>query len=224
MTDDVRAGLRDDLDRVAAATARLVLGAELLDDEALAGPSLLPGWSRAHVLGHIARNAEGMLRLVDWALTGQPSPMYRSGEARAEGIEEAAALPGEELRALLLDSATTLGDALVRLRDADDEALGRLLLFGVPAPGAVPDVPAHQLAWARLREVEIHHLDLDAGYGALDWPEDFVVRLAAFLDSRSPTPAVVGDPAEVLAWRLGRGAAPGVRGADGGDPGDPGAW
>lgn len=224
MSDDVRAGLRDDLDRVTGATARLVLRAETLDDEALAEPSLLPGWSRAHVLGHVARNAEGMVRLVDWALTGQPSPMYPSWEARAEGIEQAAALPGPDLRALLLASATTLGDALVRLRDADDAALGRLLLFGVPAPGAPPDVPAHQLPWARLREVEIHHLDLDAGYGPHDWPEDFVVRLAEFLDSRSPAPAVVGDPAEVVAWRLGRGAGPSVRGVDGGAPGAPGTW
>jgi maleylpyruvate isomerase len=31
-----------------------------------------------------------------------------------------------------------------------------------------------ELPWVRWREVEIHHLDLDAGYEASDWPVRFV--------------------------------------------------
>lgn len=224
MPSSVRDAFADDLDQVTDATARLLLAAEGLDADALAAASLLPGWSRAHVLAHVARNAEGMVALVDWALTGQPRPMYASVEARAAGIESAAALEPDALRALLLESATALGAACVRLRDAGDEALHRRILFGPPRPGAEPDTDAGELAWARLREVEIHHVDLDAGYGPADWSAGFVDRMTAFLDSRSPAPAVVGDPAEVVAWRLGRGAGPTVRAADGGDPGEPGAW
>ena len=150
--------------------------------------------------------------------------MYPSAQAREAGITTAAALPPEELRALLLDSATALGQAVSRLRDAGDEALGRLVLFGPPRPGAVADTPAWQLGWARLREVLIHHVDLDAGYSPADWPGPFVARMTAFLDARTGPRAVAGDPADVVAWRLGRGTGAGVRAADGGDPGEPGDW
>jgi maleylpyruvate isomerase len=85
-------------------------------------------------------------------------------------------------------------------------------------------VPAWTLGWARLREVEIHHLDLGAGLEPPDWPEAFVHRMAAFLDSRSPAPDVLGDPAEVVAWRLGRGKGRTVRSGSEGDPGEPPAW
>jgi maleylpyruvate isomerase len=150
--------------------------------------------------------------------------MNASAEARQAGIDSAAALPADGLRALLLDSATALGDAMPRLRDGGDDALGRLVAFGVPQPGAAADTPAWHLGWARLREVLIHHVDLNAGYSPADWPEPFVARMSDLLDARTGPRDVVGDPAEVVAWRLGRGAGPGVRAADGGDPGDPGPW
>ncbi|MEB0015295.1 maleylpyruvate isomerase N-terminal domain-containing protein, partial [Glaciimonas sp. Cout2] len=35
----------------------------------LDGDSLLPGWSRRHVVAHVAYNARGMVRLVTWART-----------------------------------------------------------------------------------------------------------------------------------------------------------
>jgi maleylpyruvate isomerase len=37
-----------------------------------AAPSALPGWSRAHVLTHVARNADAMINLLTWARTGRP--------------------------------------------------------------------------------------------------------------------------------------------------------
>ena len=36
---------------------------ELTDDE-LDGPSLLPGWSRRHVIAHVGYNARALTRLV----------------------------------------------------------------------------------------------------------------------------------------------------------------
>lgn len=224
MTSAPHETLAADLAEVTEATSRLTQRVDGLTDPQLSEPSLLPGWSRAHVVAHVARNAEGMVNLVSWALTGLPSPMYPSVEARAAGIEAAAALPPAALRGLLRDSADALHVAMSRLVDADDAALWRLLLFGAPPSDAAPDVPAWTLGWARLREVEIHHLDLDAGLEPSDWPEPFVERMVDFLDGRGSAPAVTGDLAEVVAWRLGRGAFRTVRAIDGSDPGEPPPW
>jgi maleylpyruvate isomerase len=165
-----------------------------------------------------------MQRLVAWAITGVPSPMYASVEDRAAGIDSAADLPGDALGRLVAASASALAEALARLAAAGPEALGRLVYFGAQQPVGGPDTPASALAWARLREVEIHHVDLGLGYRPADWPEPFVQRTLAWIEARTGPAGVVGDPAEVLAWRLGRGTGPTVRTADGGDPPEPPPW
>jgi len=222
--DDLRAALRDDVVAVAAATARFHRTLGSLSDDALRAPSLLPGWSRAHVAGHVARNAEGMLNLVAWAVTGVRTPMYPSAQAREEGIASAAALDAAALRALSEDAAARFDAALDNLLAAPDAALERLVLFGPDRPDVVPDVPASSLVYARLREVEIHHVDLGAAYSPDLWPGEFVSRTHAWIDGRVGPTDVTGDPAEVLAWRIGRGAGPSVAGPDGGAPPAPPAW
>lgn len=224
MSPEPRAQYAQDLADVLEATSRLTLRVDGLTDADLGEPSLLPGWTRAHVVGHVARNAEGMVNLVAWAVTGEPMPMYPSMAEREAGIAQAAALPRAALRTLLDSSNAAFEAAARRLADADDEALARLVLFGAPPPGAVPDVPAWVLGFARLREVEIHHLDLGAGLAPDDWPGSFVARMVPFLDARATAPEVVGSPADVVAWRLGRGAGLDVRRPDGSDPGEPPAW
>ena len=61
-------------------------------------PSLCEGWTRAHVVTHIARNADALSNLVHWATTGEPTPMYASPESRdadiAEGARRARGRPG----------------------------------------------------------------------------------------------------------------------------------
>ncbi|MDP9404828.1 MAG: maleylpyruvate isomerase N-terminal domain-containing protein, partial [Actinomycetota bacterium] len=47
-----------DIALVAGATERLLTTTAGLGDDAVAGPSALPGWSVGHVLGHLARNAD----------------------------------------------------------------------------------------------------------------------------------------------------------------------
>ena len=74
-----------DGEQFAAATLRQIPDAELYV------PSLLPGWSRAHVIGHLARNAEALTRLAAWARTGVETPMYRDREQRAAEIQAASA-------------------------------------------------------------------------------------------------------------------------------------
>ncbi len=71
-----------------------------LADEAFVAPSALPGWSRAHVLSHVARNADALGKLVETALTGEVVPMYASPEARDGDIEAGA---GRDLEAQRLD-------------------------------------------------------------------------------------------------------------------------
>ncbi len=66
------------LARIQAATGRLAVTAGTLTDAQTREPSLLPGWSRGHVLTHIARNADGLGNLLVWARTGVETPQYPS--------------------------------------------------------------------------------------------------------------------------------------------------
>lgn len=216
--------LRADLLDLDEATSRLVRTADAVTDDEAAAPSLLPDWSRGHVLTHIARNADGMVRLVDWAVTGVETPMYASVEAREAEIEAGAGRSAAELAADVRDSAGRLREALERLAD-DETAYDRVVLFGAPRPGAVADSPARTLPYARIREVEIHHVDLGlATYTEHDWPPPFVERTLLWVHARSGPVDVVGELEEVLAWRLGRTTGPSLTRLDGSPPGDAPPW
>src|SRR5690242_21249365 len=93
------------LDRVAAATDRVLVTATGLSDAQARGPSLLPGWSRGHVLTHIARNADGLRNLLIWARAGTQTPMYASAESRSADIEAGAGRPAADLAADVGESA-----------------------------------------------------------------------------------------------------------------------
>src|SRR5579863_7317524 len=99
------------LDRIAAATERLLATATALSDAQAREPSLLPGWTRGHVLTHIARNSGGMVNLLTWARSGVETPMYASPESRAADIEAGAGRPAADLFADVRSSAQTLAAA-----------------------------------------------------------------------------------------------------------------
>ena len=126
----------------------------LLDDE-LDQPSLLPGWTRRHVLAHVGYNARAIARLVDWAATGVETPMYPSPEARKVEIDFGATLPPEALRNLIEHSAIDLD---VRWRDLPADRWSHRVRT---AQGR--DVPAEETVWMRTREVWLHAVDLDSG-------------------------------------------------------------
>ena len=144
-------------------TARLLAVVDKLGDEDLRGPSTLPGWSRAHVIGHLARNAEALVRLATWAQTGIETPMYADREQRAAEIERSAALPADTLRAQLTDTAAALDTALTRLTAAQWEAEVRSALGRA--------IPAAELPWMRIREVWLHAVDLNTGARMDDLPD-----------------------------------------------------
>jgi maleylpyruvate isomerase len=103
--------VEDVLGYLADATAGLIAGAHGLTDGDARGPSLLPGWSRGHVLTHLARNAEGGVRLLGWARTGVPSFEYPSVAARAAAIGQGAGRPAAVLVADVRATAGALAAA-----------------------------------------------------------------------------------------------------------------
>ena len=135
------------------------------DEDDVHRPSLLPGWSRGHVLAHVARTADALGNLLRWARAGVPSPAYASQQARDADIETGGRRSPDELRADLISSARGFGEELAALPEESYERLVHVL-------GGTP-FPAGQLLARRLAEVELHHTDLDAGYRPDDWSSVF---------------------------------------------------
>ncbi|MFH8485019.1 maleylpyruvate isomerase family mycothiol-dependent enzyme [Streptomyces longisporoflavus] len=200
---------------------RLLLAADALSDEDVRAPSLLPGWTRAHVLTHLARSADSRTRLLASARTGADLPQYTDGEQREREIEEGA---GRSASALREDMGTALRRFLAAADDHPDHAWDvpvRWLDAGLrPVRGAVGSM---------LREVEVHHTDLATGHRPAHWPAFFTARelettiaklrtdpdappmtLCADEDQvpgvigNGPGPRVNGPAAELLGWLTGR--------------------
>lgn len=137
-----------------------------LVEQEFSAPSTLPGWTRKHVVAHVAANADALANLVHWAATGIPTPMYASREERDAGIAKGTAMTGAELTDWLLASAQSLENAMSRLTETqwNHEVVtvqGRTL-------------PATELPWLRSRETCVHVVDLDLDAGFVDLPEDFL--------------------------------------------------
>lgn len=185
-----------------------------LDNAAVAEPSRLPGWSRGHVLAHLARNADALVNVLEGR------PMYADAAVRDADIERDAPRP--------LD---------VHLADLRESAARFQAAGAVPADwsrtvelrNGVTDEAA-RVPFRRRAEVELHHVDLGIGYELEDLPEDFVARQTDFLAERfaghpdvaptrltdgthawrtgreadAPEVTVTGAPADLLGWLTGR--------------------
>jgi maleylpyruvate isomerase len=190
-------------------TARLLAVVDKLDDDDLRGPSTLPGWSRAHVIGHLTRNAEALVRLATWAQTGIETPMYGDRGQRAAEIERSAALPARTLRVQLADTAAALDTALARLTAAQWEAEVRSALGRA--------IPAAELPWMRIREVWLHAVDLNTDARMDDLPAEVVDLLlddiTTALSARDDCPALRLTPTDRdRTWPLGEPATATVSG------------
>ncbi|MEJ3749615.1 maleylpyruvate isomerase family mycothiol-dependent enzyme [Actinomycetes bacterium KLBMP 9797] len=191
--------LRTALSWVGEGTAACRKAIAGLDEASYQAPSLLPGWTRKHVVAHLAGNAEALGNLVHWARTGEPTPMYHSREQRDAAIESGAALPGDRLTAWFEESARALADAMAALTDEQWRA------EVVTAQGRT--VPASETPWMRAREVMVHAVDVGGEVRFADLPERFLAELRDdILARRGPdnVPTVQGSPAELTAYLAGR--------------------
>lgn len=177
---------------------KLFLGTvDRLADDAFADPTMLPGWSRAHVVAHVHYNALALQRLLYWAKTGERTPMYVDAEQRAAEIDSGAGRSPSELRTLVHRSAGDLSATIDGVPEAAwthevATAQGRTVL-------------ASEIVWMRTREVAVHAVDLDAGVGFADLPDDLNTVLAADVVKKR---GAGGEAADLAAWLTGRAAKP----------------
>jgi maleylpyruvate isomerase len=216
--------LDDDLAAVTRHTELLIDHATHLGD--VRAPTLCEGWSRAHVLSHVARNAEAILRLTEWALDGQRREMYPGGTSARDVEIEAGATRGGPTSphdgrpaGVFVDDLT---DVAAALRPRLAELAGPLAVDEVEMRGGLK-IPPQALPFLRLRELVYHHVDLDDGFTFADvepellrrFVDDAVSRLRMGsrppdLDLRTdegdhwlvgePTTEVHGSRAGVLLW------------------------
>jgi len=190
------------------ASVRVVRTVDGFHGDDWTAPSLLPGWSRAHVVAHLALNAEGIagaLRSLvgdeDDGHDGRPRPMYDSDEARDADIDELAAADPSELRDRLMAGTTNLDDAVAAVpAEAWETRIER-------TPGGRL-IRADAFPGMRLRELEIHHVDLAAGYSRGDWSPAFTEHLLDAMVKRITSPAFEVKPVDSSRdWVFGSGDA-----------------
>ena len=180
----VDAAQRELSDQIDDATQRLLGTIRVLAEPDLRAPSRLPGWTRAHVLAHLARSADAMRNLLIGARSGAGRPAYASADARAADIEQGARRRPADLVADVAGAAMAFRTLTRQLPDDVWPVQVRIL-------GSVP-FPAGQLLTRRLVEVELHHTDLGLGYRPADWPATF-----ATLDLPEP---MQSQRADRLSW------------------------
>jgi maleylpyruvate isomerase len=157
---------RADIEGVRRATRALLATVDRMTDTQARRGTLVPDWTRAEVVTHLARNADGFRGMADAAARGERGVQYPGGAAQrtadiAQGRDVNAAALGTDLRR----SCDALMDVWARLPD-DAWCREGTTMRGPQTIGRTP--------WLRWREIEIHHLDLDLGYLAADWPIGFV--------------------------------------------------
>ncbi|MFF4592834.1 maleylpyruvate isomerase family mycothiol-dependent enzyme [Amycolatopsis sp. NPDC001319] len=192
-----------------------------IDETAVRAPSALPGWTRAHLLSHLARNADAVGNLLTWAATGVEHPMYGPGTARDDDINAGATRGATEILADVVTSGERLVDLAASLPDHAWTA-------PVRGRGGQPITGADALT-LRLAETTIHLVDLDAGHDFTsacsllgDYVDDVVTNMInMYLGDLPPirltdgthtwtmadgsAGLVTGTPGDLLAWLSGRG-------------------
>jgi len=198
--------------------------------DAFAAASRLPDWTVGHVVTHLARNADGLRRVLDGVTAGKQVGPYDSPQARVDDIEAGARRDTATIAADFRAATAALEQTIDAL--APDN-WGATVDLGRGGPTTADVVLA-----ARLGEVEIHHHDLgvDDGLALLD--DDQANRLLAALlrsyvrtrevrdlslepDGRerivigSGGPVVAGSALDIVGWLSGRGNGSALRTAGG---------
>jgi maleylpyruvate isomerase len=189
----------------------LFLGAvDGLTDAEFDGPTALPDWSRRQLVAHMGLNAQALQRLVRWAATGEPTPMYSSTEQRSADIDAGSSWAPQRLREFVHETAAAL--------DADLAALAADRWTAEVRTAQGRAVPATEIIWMRVREVTVHSVDLGVGIGFGDLPVALCSALIADVAARRSTQRD-GPALELVSidggtwWVEGDGAAVTVRGS-----------
>ena len=194
----------------------------LTDSSALAD-SVLPDWTRGHVLAHLAGVGKALARQVEYALEGRKVDVYDGGRpARDAAITANAGNPAEDLVDAAVAASAMFDRALAKIGPDDWD---RSVVY---RDGTIADVVR-----AYWREIEIHSTDLRLGYTPATWSPEFSDHLLTFTAPRAPEGAQVvlraddggtwtwgsGTPVEVTgarydlaAWAAGRTPVGSVRG------------
>jgi phosphoribosylglycinamide formyltransferase 1 len=169
------------------------------------GSSLLPGWTRAHVLAHLAANSDSHVRRSHAAVDGLDVDQYSGGAAgREQEIETRARRENETL----IQEVVLSGAALLDCWQGLDPAVWSSKTKQVSGP----DLTLRDLPRRRWQEIEVHLVDLDIGATYRDWSDEFVAlflpRLRTSVERRLPSgskrPSAELDDRTELAWLYGR--------------------
>lgn len=221
------------LAELSGTTEQLLTAVRTMSDDDVRAPSRLPGWSRGHVLAHLARSADGLVNLAEWARSGTEREMYAGGRAGRDA--EIAADADRSAAEHVADLESSAERLLASLRDLPPEAAQRRLRL---ASGL--ELVGGEIIGVRVREVEIHHVDLGAAYTPAHWSPSFAERtldqlvdffrverdvpvttLHGTTTGRAWTigtagPSLSGQESALVAWLTGRSDGDGLM-ADGDD-------
>ncbi|MCW2758174.1 MAG: hypothetical protein JWO46_1920 [Nocardioidaceae bacterium] len=191
-----------------AATSRLLTTVDAMTAEEWSAPSVLPDWTRAHVLAHLALNAEALAGVVAALGRGEPAAMYTTNEVRDADIDALVQDATDAVQARLRAGCAAIGNGVRHAPEA-------VWLGDFQRVPGDPDISAPLLHTMRHREVEIHHADLQLGYRHTDWPEAFSQALVETVvvdrADRGPFTVVADDLGG--RWTVGEGDGPTVHGA-----------
>ena len=224
---------------VASAESLVARFIENLSNDDVAADSLLPNWSRGHVITHLANNARGLSNLIDWALNGVQKDMYVSVEQRGIDIEEGAKRPGNEIVADFLEQANIFANNLDRL-------IAGPLLADEVVLGNGMHVHPHEITTLRERELLVHLVDLGLDYKANDWSFDFSIKTLKSVSAgkrkervnfrlliagdhtwtmdQNGMTDIFGTPQSLAAWLMGREPDDKLVTSDGSPLGKPPLW
>jgi maleylpyruvate isomerase len=135
-------------------------------------PSLLPGWTRAHVATHLARGADRLRQVTEASLSGTHVATASATE-RFEELERGAERNSLELQIDLDTSASALTATWNTVTDWHRPVrfLGRTR-------------PLAMLPVIRLHEILVHHIDLDCGFTADQVPPEAAAPLLGMVTGR----------------------------------------